>query len=274
MIEELFRIGPVSISPFGGLMVIAFLLSWMQLRWGVRRLEIGDEEDASAVLLAAGIGGIAGAKIYYAILYGDPGSLIERSGLVWYGGLLLGTASVLLVARRRGLPLIPVVDVSAATVALGYAIGRVGCFLVGDDYGMPTELPWGVSFPYGLPGPTTAEFLRREYGASIPPEVPAGELMRVHPTQLYETALCLAIWGVGVWLIRRRAATGTVALTVLSLMATERFLVEFFRAKDDRLLGQFTVAQLISVLVLVVLLALWQWRRRRAAGAAAAPGDR
>ncbi len=263
MIEELFSIGPVSISPFGGLMVLAFLAGWMQLRWGVRELGIGDEEDASALLLAAGLGGIGGAKLYYAILYGDLGSLIERSGLVWYGGLILGAASVLWVARRRQLPLGRVLDAATPTVALGYAIGRIGCFLVGDDYGVPTNLPWGVAFRYGLPGPTTAGFLRREYGAAIPPEVPADELMRVHPTQLYETLAGLLIWGVGLWLLRRRARTGTVALVVLSLLAVERFFVEFVRAKDDRLLGQFTVAQVISVGLLLLLLAIWRWHRSR-----------
>ncbi len=263
MIQELFSIGPVSISPFGGLMVVAFLLSWMQLRWGLRRLEVGDEEDASAMLLAAGIGGIAGAKLYYAILYGDPGSLLERSGLVWYGGLVLGAASVIWTARRRKLPLGAVADAAAPTVALGYAVGRIGCFLVGDDYGVPTDLPWGVAFRYGLPGPTTAGFLRREYGAAVAPEVAADELLRVHPTQLYETAACLAIWGLGVWWIRRRADRGTVALALFSLMAAERFLVEFVRAKDDRFLGGFTLAQLISVAAVVVLATIWWLHRQR-----------
>lgn len=271
MIEELFKVGPVSISPFGGMMVLAFLLSWMHLRWGLGRLEIGDEEDASALLLAAGLGGIAGAKLYYAILYGDPASLIQRSGLVWYGGLIVGALSLLWTARRRKLPMARVLDVSATTVALGYAVGRIGCFLVGDDYGVPTRLPWGVAFPYGLPGPTTAGFLRREYSAAVAPEVPADELLRVHPTQLYETLICLAIWLLGVRLIRRRVAPGTIAYCVLSLMAVERFLVEFFRAKDDRLLGSFTVAQGISVLLLLLLFGLWRWHAgRRAAEVVAA----
>jgi phosphatidylglycerol:prolipoprotein diacylglycerol transferase len=262
MIEELFEIGPVSVSPFGVMMVLAFLSAWAQLRWGLKRLAIGDDEDASAILLAAGIGGIGGAKLYYAILYQDPASLIERSGLVWYGGLMLGAAAVLVTARMRKLPLLSVVDASAPAMALGYAVGRIGCFLVGDDYGVPTDLPWGVSFPYGLPGPTTAGFMRREYGAAVAPEIAADELLRVHPTQLYETLACLLIWILGVWLIRRGSRPGTVTVTVISLMAAERFLVEFVRAKDDRLLGQFTVAQVISVVVMAFLGTVW-WRLRQ-----------
>ena len=85
-------------------MVVAFLAAWAQLRWGFRRLGGGDEEDASALLLAAGIGGIVGAKIYYAALYGDWRLLMDRSGLVWYGGFLLGAVAVVWVVRRRRLP--------------------------------------------------------------------------------------------------------------------------------------------------------------------------
>ncbi len=103
MIRELFHIGSLSISPFGLMMVLAFMAGYFQLRWGVRRLELGDNEDASALVLAAGIGGVVGAKIYYAILYGDWGLIIDRSGLVWYGGLILGTLAVLWTIRRRRL---------------------------------------------------------------------------------------------------------------------------------------------------------------------------
>jgi phosphatidylglycerol:prolipoprotein diacylglycerol transferase len=264
MIREVFTIGPVPISPFGVMMVVAFLAAWAQLRWGVRYLGIGDEEDASALLLAAGIGGILGAKVYYAILYGDWSYLLDRSGLVWYGGAILGTAAVLWTVRRRKLPLWPTVDAAAATVALGYGLGRVGCFLVGDDFGYPTDLPWGVKFKYGLPAPTTADFMRSHYGASLPPEVPPNELVAVHPTQLYETFLALAICLLVVWLIRRRITPGVAGLWGFALLAIERFGVEFLRAKDDRFFGQLTLAQLLS-LGFAVLCAALLWRRWRTA---------
>ncbi|MFQ5525367.1 MAG: prolipoprotein diacylglyceryl transferase [Thermoanaerobaculia bacterium] len=264
MIPELFKIGPVSISPFGVMMVLAFLSSWMLLRWGVRRLDIGDEEDSSALLLAAGIGGILGAKIYYAALYGDWQLLFDRSGLVWYGALIGGALTVVWTVRRRRMPLGRVVDVGGPTVAIGYAVGRVGCFLVGDDYGYPTDLPWGVKFPHGLPAPTTAGFMEREYGAAIADGVSANELITVHPTQLYETLAAFAICALGVALIRRGPKVGTVAIMSFGLLALERFGVEFLRAKDDRFFGQFTLAQLISALVVVLLSVLWAARERRA----------
>jgi phosphatidylglycerol:prolipoprotein diacylglycerol transferase len=262
MIRELFTIGSFAISPFGVMMVLAFLAAWAQLRWGVRRLGIGDEEDASALLLAAGVGGIVGAKIYYALLHGDWHYLFDRSGLVWYGAAILGTVSVLWVIKRRRLELWRTLDAAAPAVALGYGLGRVGCFLVGDDFGYPTSLPWGVKFKYGLPAPTTAEFMRQEYGAEVAPGVDPNELIAVHPTQLYETVLGLLIAAIGIWLIRRRVQPGFTALAVFALLACERFAVEFFRAKDDRFFGEFTVAQIISVVFIVICLVLLRSRRR------------
>lgn len=262
MIRELFHIGSFSVSPFGVMLVLAFLASYLQLRWGMKRLGVGDEEDASALVFAAGVGGIVGAKVYYAILNGDWHLLLDRSGLVWYGGFILGAIGVLWTMRRRRLPGWPMADIAAPALALGYGIGRIGCFLVGDDYGRPTDLPWGIAFPVGLPE-TTAGNLRYTFHVPVPAGVPDDTLLRVHPTQLYETAMALAIWGVAIWLFRRRRQPGAIALTVLALLAVERFLVEFLRAKDDRFFGPFTMAQVISVLIVLVVLTISWMRRRR-----------
>jgi phosphatidylglycerol:prolipoprotein diacylglycerol transferase len=266
MIQELFRIGSFSISPFGVMLVLAFLGSYVQLLSGMRRLGIGDDEDASAVVFAAGVGGIVGAKVYYAILNRDWHLLFDRSGLVWYGGFLLGASAVLFTMYKRRLFHWGMADVAALSLALGYAIGRLGCFLVGDDYGRPTDLPWGVAFPVGLP-PTTAGDLRQMFGVDIPASIPDSELLRVHPTQLYETFSCLIIWGIGLWLFRRQARNGErpglTTLVVLSLLAVERFLVEILRAKDDRFFGPFTLAQMISIGILILVLVVAWMRRRR-----------
>jgi phosphatidylglycerol:prolipoprotein diacylglycerol transferase len=271
MIQELFHIGSFSISPFGLMLVCAFLASYFQLRWGLRRLGIGDEEDASALVFAAGLGGIVGAKVYYAILNMDWHVLLDRSGLVWYGGFIVGGAAVLVVIRRRRLAAWPLMDAATPALALGYAVGRIGCFLVGDDYGRPSTLPWAVAFPVGLPR-TTAGDLRQVFHLDIPGSIPDETLLRVHPTQLYETLICLCIWGFAMWLLRRNAprggvgasAPGFAGLSVLGLLALERFLVEFLRAKDDRFFGSFTLAQGISLLLLALVAALaWsRWRQR------------
>lgn len=264
MIQELFHIGSFSISPFGLMLVCAFLASYFQLRWGLRRLGIGDEEDASALVFAAGLGGIAGAKIYYALLNMDWHVLFDRSGLVWYGGFVAGAACVLWVVRRRRLPAWSLLDAATPALAVGYAVGRIGCFLVGDDYGRPSNLPWAVAFPVGLPR-TTAGDLRQAFHIPISASIPDDTLLRVHPTQLYETLACLLIWACGVWLLRRRPrqpAAGMTGLAVLGLLAVERFLVEILRAKDDRFFGDLTLAQVISLVILVVVAAV-AWTRRR-----------
>ncbi len=268
MIRELFHIGPLSISPFGVMLVLAFLASYLQLRWGFRFQGIGDDEDASTVVFWAGLGGILGGKIYYAILYGDWRLILDRAGIVWYGGLLGGALLVLWTLWRRGLPLPKALDAAAPGLALGYAVGRIGCLLVGDDYGRPTDLPWGLAFKEGLP-PTTAGYLRGQFGVELPSGIADSELIAVHPTQLYETLAGLLIWGITWWLLRRNVARpGLVFLATLALLSCERFAVEFVRLKDDRFLGPLTLAQAISLALLVLVLFLsWRlrpWRRKNA----------
>ena len=265
MIPELFRIGPVAISPFGIAMMAAFIASYLQLRHALAAAGAGDAEDAGALVFWGGVAGITGAKVYYALLQMDWRLLFERYGLVWYGGFIAATGALLWLIRRRRLPFAGTADALAVTLALGYAIGRIGCFLVGDDYGRPTDLPWGIAFRHGLP-PTTAGALRSQFGVEIPPSVPDDALLAVHPTQLYETAAALAIWWLGLRLLRGGAPAGRPALAVLALLAVERCAVEALRAKDDRFFGGLTLAQLISLAILAVVAALWlHLRRRRAA---------
>ena len=139
MYPEIVRIGDFAITSFGVMMVAAFLAAYFQLAWGLRRLGAGDADDASAMVFAAGVGGIVGGKVYYAVLYGDWRLIFDRAGLVWYGGVLGATLLVLWVVHRRRLPVLAVGDAVGPGVAIGYAVGRIGCFLVGDDYGRPTD---------------------------------------------------------------------------------------------------------------------------------------
>lgn len=267
MIRELFHIGPLSISPFGVMLVAAFFSAFWILRGGMRHLGVGDDDDASALVFAAGFGGILGGKIYYAVLYGDLALLWSRAGLVWYGGLIGGSIGFLWMLRSRRLSGWPVLDAAAPALAFGYAVGRMGCFLVGDDYGHPTGLPWGMVFREGLP-PTQSRYLQDYFGVAVDPAlIQEGGWVAVHPTQLYETAIALVIFVIGRHLLMRRPPTGTVFGVVLALMSVERFGVEFLRAKDDRFFGPFTVAQAISVALLLVGMALVaRARRARRAG--------
>lgn len=262
MWPTLIRIGSFEITTFGLMMFAGFLIGGWILTHDFRRSGLTDD-DASNVVLAAAIGGIVGAKVYYAILYGDWGLLFSRAGLVWYGGFIGGTLAVSLLLALKKIPFLKAADAVAPGLAIGYALGRIGCFLVGDDYGRPTESWVGIAFPKGAP-PTTADSLR-EFGVRIDPTLPGDTLLRVHPTQLYEAGAAFVIFFILARAIRRPHATGFVIGLFLLLAGIERFLVEFVRAKDDRFLGPFTIAQLISAVLMIFGTWLVVTRRQRSA---------
>jgi phosphatidylglycerol:prolipoprotein diacylglycerol transferase len=202
---------------------------------------------------------LVGAKIWYVLLTGETDALLRRGGFVWYGGFLGAVAAILLNGWRRRVPSRFTAEICAAPLALGYALGRVGCFLVNDDYGIPSSVPWAMKFPSGLP-PSTVINLQAA-GVTFPPGTDPLQVVAVHPTQIYETALMLLVFW---WLWRQRDhghATGWLFAWYMVLAGAERFLVELVRAKDDRLLGSFTLAQATSLLLIIVGgLLLLKWR--------------
>jgi phosphatidylglycerol:prolipoprotein diacylglycerol transferase len=253
MFPVLFRIFGVPITSFGVMIALAFLAGGWVMGRELRRM--GQDPELTWDLSAyAAIFGILGAKIYYLFLYwpetrADPlHAIASRSGLVWYGGFILAALAVALRIRQLKLPVLTFADGVGPSLAVGYAVGRIGCFLVGDDYGGPTSLPWGVSFPNGAP-PTTAGSLRA-FGVHVPASIPDNVLMKVHPTELYETAMSLVIFGILMALRKRLGLTpGAMWFAWLAMAGVERFIVEIFRAKDDRFFGPFSIAQLISALI-------------------------
>lgn len=245
-----FHLGPLNVTGYGIMLMVGFLTGGWLMDRDLRERGLR-HEYAADMTVAAVIGGIVGAKLWYVAATGELSSLLTRGGLVWYGGFLGGVAVVLLNGWRLGVPMRWTMELTAPALAAAYALGRIGCFLVGDDYGIPTTLPWGVQFPQGLP-PTTAGALARDFHIPLQPGVSPETVLAVHPTQLYETVAMLGVFML-LWRLRRHTkGTGWLFGVYLVLAGTERFLVEFVRAKEDRLFGPFTLAQFTALAIILV----------------------
>jgi phosphatidylglycerol---prolipoprotein diacylglyceryl transferase len=258
----LIKFGSFEITTFGLMMFLAFVVGGWVLTRQFRRYGLTDDL-ASTLVMAAAIGGIVGAKIYYAILYHSWAELFSRAGLVWYGGLMGGAIACSFVIVRNKVDFLVAADATAPALAVGYALGRIGCLLVGDDYGRPTDGWWGIAFPKGSP-PTTAYALR-EFGVRVNPAIPDDAVLKVHPTQIYESLAAFVMFAILMRVESRPHRRGRAFALFLIMMGIERFLVEIVRAKDDRLLGPFTIAQLISVVIIIIGIVIYA---RRDAGAA------
>ncbi len=177
------HIGPLTIATFGLMVAVGLLVAAYILQAEFRRRAI--KADAFLIIGIAGLAGIAGARLYHVLespaeFLADPWPLLfSRYGFAWFGGFLGGFGALLILARRNQIPTLEFLDACSPAAAVGYAIGRIGCLLAGDgDYGIPTSLPWGMSFPNGV--------------------VPTAE--RVHPTPIYEFLAWMAIaWALWRW---------------------------------------------------------------------------
>jgi phosphatidylglycerol---prolipoprotein diacylglyceryl transferase len=223
------HLGPVDLQTFGICFAVAFLAAGAVL---ARRLtELGRPPDwAYEVIFSGLVGGLVGSRLDYLIQNWDEvsddllGNVFSGSGLVWFGGLVGGTLGVLLWARWRRCLSLRLLDACAVPLALGYAIGRVGCQLSGDgDYGVASDLPWAMAYPDGTVS-TTDE---------------------VHPTPVYET-LAMGLVALLLWRWRDRFRPGVLFALYLLLAGLERLLVEFIRRNDEVVVG-LTLAQLVSL---------------------------
>ncbi len=263
------HVGPLLIPTFGLMVAVAMLGAFFVLRADLARRGIAEKNSgaAEAFIALPCLAGIAGAKLYHVLespreLFSDPvGQLFSRYGLAWFGGLIAGFAAFAWLAHYRKIRLLEMLDAGSPAAALGYGIGRIGCLLAGDgDYGVPTSLPWGMSFPNGLV-PTT---------------------QRVHPTPIYEFAVACVIawvlWRIGAVNIASRKVLrsaeanpaqfrpyggralgpGDVFATYLLLTGAARFLVEFIRINPRSFIG-LTNAQAASIVSMIAGAALWIW---------------
>jgi len=229
------------ITTFGLMMVAGFLVAyWITAR---RMRELGlDEELASNMLVWCMFGGVFGSKLYYAIdttLLGANDSvfqaLFSRAGMTWYGGLIGGFVFAAIGARVHGVGMGLFLHCATVGAAVGQALGRIGCFLVGDDYGRPSDAPWAFAFPEGAP-PT---------------------LQTVHPTQLYEVAWLLPVAAL-LW--RRRATSPFLLGEYMMATGLGRLTIEHWRVNERVALG-LTEAQWIGLMLAVAGAVGWLYYR-------------
>src|SRR6202163_3534005 len=254
------HLGPLTIPTFGlmvatGLLVAAYVL---QADFDRRRAylppakkskgEQAERKDEGFLIIGiAGFAGLVGARLYHVLespseFFADPWPLLfSRFGFAWFGGFLGGLIALVILARYLKIPLLEFLDICSPAAAVGYAIGRIGCLLSGDgDYGRPTSLPWGMSFPNGV--------------------VPTTE--RVHPTPLYEFFIWMAIaaflWHMGKKSLQKPKAKGEIFCNYLILTGIARFLIEFIRINPRSFFGMSNAqtASVVSILFGAVLL----WR--------------
>jgi prolipoprotein diacylglyceryl transferase len=263
------HLGPLTIPTFGLMVATALLVSAyvLQADFDRRRASLSREsstnrgedgllarlvgrspqDEGFLIIGIAGIAGLLGARLYHVLespseFFADPWPLLfSRFGFAWFGGFLGGFLALVILARYFKIPVWQFLDICSPAACVGYAIGRIGCLLSGDgDYGMPTSLPWGMSFPNGV--------------------VPTTE--RVHPTPLYEFFIWLAIaaflWHMGTKALRGPKAKGEIFANYLILTGVARFLIEFIRINPRSFFGlsNAQAASLASIIAGAVLL----WR--------------
>ena len=265
MYPVLFTVGPFMISSFGLMMVLAFLIGNYLLKKDISESGF-DPMIGEDITFRAAIGGIIGAKIYYLLENISNGIAAENfnglldvfkgiftfnigligagiqnfgSGLVFLGGLIGGMFAVTLYIKKQKLNGFQVTDWVAPYLVLGHGIGRVGCFLVGDCYGIPSDLPWACTFPNGLP-PTD---------------------ISVHPTQLYEMSAYFIIFVYLKFIKNKKHFNGEIFFEYLFLAGIVRFLIEFIRTNPKYIIG-LSGAQYISLIMIIVSI-YFMWKMRK-----------
>ncbi|MEW5705910.1 MAG: prolipoprotein diacylglyceryl transferase [Actinomycetota bacterium] len=242
MFPILFKIGSFSIHTYGVAIAVAFLAGILLIRREAKRKEMNPDMAYDIVLFAL-IGGIIGARVAYVldnwnVFAANPAQIfaVWQGGLVFYGGFIGGALAIISLLKIKKLPIGKVADIVAPSVALGSAIGRLGCFSNGCCYGKETSLPWGVTFTNPL-------------SSARPLGVP------LHPTQLYDFAYNLLIFGT-LWGLRSRIKSdGLLFWIYITMYGFFRFMIEFLRTNPEFYLGM-SGSQVFSAVMFVAGLAV------------------
>ena len=263
MFPQLFHIGGFSQSTYGVLVALAFLVALMVIGRLARRAGLNYDAVLNLGIYCA-LAAIAGAKVMMILIdvpyyLHNPGEIFSlaslQAGGVFYGGLIAALITAGVYMRRKHLPLLQTADVFAPGIALGHGIGRLGCFAAGCCWGVPTHLPWAVTFT----NPISKQLV------GVPLDIP------LHPTQLYESAAEFVIFGILYRSIRKQHQPGTIISLYLMLYSTVRFLVEFvrFHEQPNPFDGPLNTSQWISLALLALGAAYWVRARKHQAVAVA-----
>lgn len=281
MRQVLFEIPAIHLKIFGyGVMLFVAFLAAMHLAARLARRNRLDPEIIFDLALWIFLGGMLGARLFYVVQYwGDRITSwtdifkIWEGGIVLYGSILGGTAAFFLYWAWRRFPLRPTLDALAPALALGIAIGRLGCFLNGCCYGDRCDLPWAVAFPPNSPPwwdqvrhdqlPEAAPFVEAVRRGTIPPETPWSHL--VHPTQIYSTIGCTIITLLLLTYYPLRRRDGEVMALLMVTYPIHRFLVERLRNDEGAFLAGMTISQNASIVVFLAGLAFWAYLSRQPA---------
>jgi phosphatidylglycerol:prolipoprotein diacylglycerol transferase len=234
----LFRIGPFELYTYGALLAVAFLVAlYLAMREG-KNVGVSEEfvaDEGIVIILSS----IVGARLFFILFYdlqntlAHPAELLRlrQAGLVFYGGLILAVVAGLIFCRLKRVSIPVVVDVAAPSIAIGQALGRIGCFMSGCCYGKPTWVPWAVRFP-------TVDQQAR------------------HPTQIYESLATFGIFLALIWFRKRKTRDGQVMCLYAILYAAVRIIIEFLRGDNPHIFFGLTISQIISAVVLAAAVAM------------------
>ena len=242
------HIGPLTLGSYGLMVAIGLICAFFILRADFARREVS--ADAEAIIGITGLAGLVGSRLYHLLetpaeFFADPWpQLFSTMGFAFVGAIIGGFVALVILAKRFKISML---DAASPAAAMGYGIGRIGCLISGDgDYGIPTSLPWGMSFPNGI--------------------VPTTE--RVHPTPIYEFLVAILIfwilWRLGARGLKKHAPNGIIFAAYLVLTGIARFLVEMIRINPRSFYGM-TNAQAASVVSILAGVILFLYCRRKSA---------
>jgi phosphatidylglycerol:prolipoprotein diacylglycerol transferase len=261
------KLGPIPLTGFGLAVLAAFVIAQIIAQRELTRRGHHDYAEVIPDLIFASVlGTLLGGKLYYIlVITHDWRDFFTRAGFVFWGGFIGAVAMNWFFVKRKKLSFVRFADVAGIAIAAGYAVGRTGCWAVGDDYGRPWNSRFAVAFPEGAP-PSTAGIMNQMFRTPIPPGATPDTVLAVHPTQLYEVALGIVMFLI-LWRNRdHKHAEAWLFGFYMVLAGIERFIIEFFRAKDDRIFGMLTIAQVIALAIAATGAAVMYLRWNRSNG--------